>query len=73
MGEYKRIIPLGQPIDFIGVSDDYIDFIEVKTGTAGLSPMEREIKEIIEKGKVRFILRKEDVEIIMPEEMEAKV
>ena len=72
LGEYKRIIPLGQPIDFIGVSDDYIDFIEVKTGAAGLSPMEREIKEIIEKGKVRFILRKEDVEIIMPEEMEAR-
>nr|QNO53123.1 hypothetical protein GJIJNDME_00008 [Methanosarcinales archaeon ANME-1 ERB6] len=72
LGEYKRIIPLGQPIDFIGVSDDYIDFIEVKTGTAGLSPMEREIKELIEKGKVRFILRKEDVEIIMPEEIEGE-
>lgn len=72
LGEYKRIIPLGQPIDFIGVSDDYIDFIEVKTGTAGLSPMETEIKELIEKGKVRFILRKEDVEIIMPEEIEGE-
>jgi predicted Holliday junction resolvase-like endonuclease len=72
LGEYKRIIPLGQPIDFIGVSDDYIDFIEVKTGTAGLSPVEREIKEMIEKGKVRFILRKEDVEIIMPEEIEVE-
>ncbi|MCL5090723.1 MAG: hypothetical protein M1514_01800, partial [Patescibacteria group bacterium] len=31
--DYDRIIPLGQPIDFIGIKNgDRIDFIEVKSG-----------------------------------------
>jgi len=47
-----------------------VDFIEVKTGTSGLAPEEREIKRLIEEGKVRFILKREEVEITTPEEME---
>ncbi|RJS68334.1 hypothetical protein CW714_10315 [Methanophagales archaeon] len=70
LAAYKRIIPLGQPIDFIGISDEYVDFIEVKTGTSGLTREEKEIKGLIEKGKVRFILKREEVEITTPEEME---
>jgi nitrate/nitrite-specific signal transduction histidine kinase len=31
LGAYKRIIPLGQPVDYIGIGD-FIDFIETKTG-----------------------------------------
>ena len=46
LAAYKRIIPLGQPIDFIGISDEYVDFIEVKTGTLDLSREKREIKEL---------------------------
>ena len=71
LAAYKRIIPLGQPVDFIGISDEYVDFIEVKTGAAaGLTREEREIKGLIEEGKVRFILKREEVEITTPEEME---
>ena len=36
----------------------------------GLAPEEREIKRLIEEGKVRFILKREEVEITTPEEME---
>jgi len=70
LAAYKRIIPLGQPIDFIGISDEYLDFIEVKTGTSGLTQEEKGIKGLIEAGKVRFILKREEAEITTPEEME---
>jgi len=46
LAAYKRIIPLGQPIDFIGISDEHVDFIEVKTGTSDLSREKREIKAL---------------------------
>ncbi|MHA1783829.1 MAG: Holliday junction resolvase-like protein [Candidatus Helarchaeota archaeon] len=64
LGTYSRIIPLGQPIDFIGISDDFIDFIEVKTGTSTLTDEERKIKNLIENQRIRFITRKEEVEVI---------
>ena len=70
LAAYKRIIPLGQPVDFIGISDDYVDFIEVKTGASALTLEEKGIKGLIEKGKVRFVLKREEVEITTPEEME---
>jgi predicted Holliday junction resolvase-like endonuclease len=66
LGTYERIIPLGHPVDFIGISDEYIDFIETKAGEAGLSREEKRIKELIDKGNVRFILRREEVEISPP-------
>jgi hypothetical protein len=34
------IIPLGQPVDYIGIGD-FIDFIETKTGTSQLTPDEK--------------------------------
>lgn len=70
LGAYKRIIPLGQPVDYIGISDENIDFIETKTGTSQLTQEEREIKGLVDAGKVRFILRREEVEITAPEEIE---
>jgi predicted Holliday junction resolvase-like endonuclease len=72
LGAYKRIIPLGQPVDYIGIGD-FIDFIETKTGASRLTPEEKEIKEMIEQNKVRFILRKEEVEITAPEEVDEKI
>jgi predicted Holliday junction resolvase-like endonuclease len=68
LGAYKRIIPLGQPVDYIGIGD-FIDFIETKTGASQLTPEEKEIKEMIEQNKVRFLLRREQVEITAPEEL----
>jgi hypothetical protein len=64
LSEYDRLIPLGQPIDFIGIKNrKTIDFIEVKTGGAGLSKEEAEIKRLIEEGSTRFLLMRTDQEV----------
>ncbi|MDP3724106.1 MAG: Holliday junction resolvase-like protein [bacterium] len=55
--DYDVIIPLGQPIDFIGIKEGQrIDFIEVKSGSAVLSPEQEEIRRMIQGGLVRFRL-----------------
>lgn len=53
---------VGKPIDYIafpgsaeGKSIDEILFIEVKTGTASLSPREKEIKNAVQSGRVRYV------------------
>jgi len=58
--DYDRIIPLGQPIDFIGVkNNDRIDFIEVKSGNfPTLTEEEKHIKNLILTGRVYFRLIK---------------
>ena len=43
--QYDRLFYLGEPIDFI----------EVKTGKAGLSPAERELKDLIETKRVNYV------------------
>lgn len=58
--DYDRIIPLGWPIDFIGIkNNERIDFIEVKSGTAALlTDEEKHIKNLIAAGSVNFRLIK---------------
>ncbi len=58
--DYDRIIPLGQPIDFIGIkNNDKIDFIEVKSGENHILTMEeKHIKNLIAAGRVNFRLIK---------------
>ncbi len=58
--DYDRIIPLGQPIDFIGIKNgDRIDFIEVKSGqTHLLTEEEKHIKNLIAAGRINFRLIK---------------
>lgn len=58
--DYDRIIPLGQPIDFIGIkNNERIDFIEVKSGAFHiLTDEEKHIKNLIVNGKVNFRLIK---------------
>jgi hypothetical protein len=58
--DYDRIIPLGWPIDFIGIkNNERIDFIEVKSGTAYiLTDEEKHIKNLIANGRVHFRLIK---------------
>lgn len=58
--DYDRIIPLGQPIDFIGIKNgERIDFIEVKSGTSHvLTDEEKHIKNLIAAGRVNFRLIK---------------
>ena len=43
---------LGQPIDLISFEQDKVVFIEVKTGKSQLSQKQKNIKSLIEKGKV---------------------
>ncbi len=54
--DYDRIIPLGQPVDFIGIKNNQaIDFIEIKSGEAFvLTDEEKHIKKLIAAGKVNF-------------------
>lgn len=58
--DYDRIIPLGWPIDFIGIKNgDKIDFIEVKSGQSFLlTEEEKHIKNLIAAGRVYFRLIK---------------
>jgi hypothetical protein len=58
--DYDRIIPLGQPIDFIGIkNNERIDFIEVKSGISHLLTLEeKHIKNLIAQGRVNFRLIK---------------
>lgn len=58
--DYDRIVPLGWPIDFIGIkNNDRIDFIEVKSGNfATLTDEEKHIKNLIATGRVHFRLIK---------------
>src|SRR3989338_10509190 len=58
--DYDRIIPLGLPIDFIGIkNNERIDFIEVKSGiTHLLTDEEKHIKNLIAAGRVHFRLIK---------------
>jgi hypothetical protein len=58
--DYDRIIPLGWPIDFIGIKNNQqIDFIEVKSGqSAVLTDEEKHIKNLIQQGRVTFRLIK---------------
>lgn len=58
--DYDRIIPLGWPIDFIGIKNgDRIDFIEVKSGTTHvLTEEEKHIKNLIHHGRINFRLIK---------------
>ena len=58
--DYDRIIPLGWPIDFIGIkNNERIDFIEVKSGQSYiLTEEEKHIKNLIAQGLVNFRLIK---------------
>ncbi len=58
--DYDRIIPLGQPIDFIGIKNNSsIDFIEIKSGESFvLTDEEKHIKKLIAAGRVNFRLIK---------------
>lgn len=45
---------VGGPIDYIVFRDNEVVFLEVKSGDAKLSKKQRDIKKLIQEGKVRF-------------------
>lgn len=53
-GDREKTQFLGMPIDFISFDEDTIKFIEIKTGNSQLSPKQKNIKNMIEDGKVEF-------------------
>lgn len=56
--DYDRIVPLGWPIDFVGIkNNERIDFIEVKSGNMSvLTEEEKHIKNLVQTGRVHFRL-----------------
>ncbi|MBI4154488.1 hypothetical protein HY498_00165 [Candidatus Woesearchaeota archaeon] len=53
-GDKENSVFIGNPIDFISFDDDFIKFIEVKTGKSQLSEKQRKIKELVENKKVKW-------------------
>jgi hypothetical protein len=50
----KRAHFLGMPVDYIVFDDNAIIFLEIKTGASGLNRTQRNIKKLIDDGKVRW-------------------
>ncbi len=47
---------IGDPIDFVHFDEDKVTFIEVKSGKSQLSTKQRRIRDLINDGKVEFII-----------------
>lgn len=59
LNDYRQLAILGtvsknMSLDLLGISDEYVDLIEVKTKGAGLSESEKKVKQLIDEGKVRY-------------------
>lgn len=59
LNEYKQLASLSSvskqfSIDLLGIKDDSIDFIEVKSIGTKLSPSERNVKKLIDEKKVNY-------------------
>ena len=50
----KRAHFIGQPIDYVVFEDDAVTFVEVKSGGAQLTSIQKSIKKLIQDGKVRW-------------------
>lgn len=73
LSEYNRIIPLGKPIDFIGIKNDSLDFIEIKTGQAKLSPEEKNIQELIANKQINFLMIRPEISILTPKDLNLEI
>ena len=60
---YTRLIPIGQPIDFIGIGENTVDFIEVKTDGGQLTKEEKHMRELIKDKKINFVTIRKSIEI----------
>lgn len=47
---------LGDPIDFVHFEEDKVTFVEVKSGKAQLNKKQRQIRDLINEGKVDFVI-----------------
>jgi predicted Holliday junction resolvase-like endonuclease len=46
---------IGMPIDGIAFDEDAIKFIEIKTGKGQLSAKQRQVRDLIKEGKVKWV------------------
>ncbi|MEK6934422.1 MAG: Holliday junction resolvase-like protein [Nanoarchaeota archaeon] len=53
-GEKGNSVFLGNPVDFISFDDDFVKFIEVKTGKSQLNEKQKRVKDLIENRKVKW-------------------
>jgi predicted Holliday junction resolvase-like endonuclease len=51
----RRFRFLGNPVDGIQFNDDEVVFVEIKTGKARLSSVQKSVKRLVKEGKVRFV------------------
>ncbi len=59
LNDYRQLAILGtvsknMSLDLLGINDEYVDLIEVKTKGAGFSESEKKVKQLIDEGKVRY-------------------
>ena len=73
LNEYKQLASISSvskqfSIDLLGIKEDSIDFIEVKSLGTKLSPPERNVKQLIEEKKVNYRI----IEGNLPKSFEVK-
>ncbi len=54
--DHKTAKFLGDPIDIVHFDEDKVTFVEVKSGKSQLSKRQRNIRKLIQDGKVEFII-----------------
>ncbi len=52
--DYKTLVPMFRPIDYVSFEEDKITFIEVKMGSSQLSQKQKNIRRLVEEGRVYF-------------------
>ena len=61
VGPREKAVFMGQPIDFVHFGDEYISFIEVKTGEAKLNTKQRKIRDMVKDKKIRWIEMNDEI------------
>ena len=62
-GNKERTTFIGNPVDFLVWDDTGVKFVEVKTGSSQLNTSQKNIRKLIEEGKVYFLELRYDEEI----------
>jgi predicted Holliday junction resolvase-like endonuclease len=50
----KDLVPMFKPIDYIVFAENEIVFLEIKMGTSQLSEKQKNIRKLVEEGRIRF-------------------
>jgi len=51
---YKDLVPMFRPIDYLVFEEDKITFLEIKMGTSQLSEKQKNIRRLVKEGKVEW-------------------